>query len=287
MLIDIAAILIVAAFAVFGYQRGFVFQIVKLVGIALAFFGCYRAGRAAAKIFPAWEGVAPVVRVYGLTILSFFFIILVMNLIGILAREMIYHGREPEHRKRDKVRGLTLGFLDGAFWATMFLFVMAAVPKGFQRSIPHLERQVDSSFFVAVTRPLNFLADPDLLVTDARREVEALGKFLEFVSDRSVVESLQKSGFSDPLWDDLRLKALAADPDAREILGQGERRIAMLHPLLAEVLTDRTLMDMILQFEPPELPARAASSGGAVPEIPPEEPLPGDEPVDELEGSQR
>jgi uncharacterized membrane protein required for colicin V production len=255
VIIDAAAVLIVIAFAVFGYQRGFVFQIVKLFGIALAFFGCYRAGRAAARIFPAWEGVAPVVRVYGLTILSFFFIILTMNLIGILAREMIYHGREPAHRKRDRVRGLALGILDGAFWAVMFLFGVAAIPKGFLRDAPALERQVSGSLFVAVTRPLNFLADPDILVTDSRREVEALARILDFVADENREEALRKAGYSDPLWDDLRLKSLAADPDARTILASGERRKAMLHPLLAEVLTDRTLMDLILQFEPPQLPA--------------------------------
>jgi len=257
VIVDAASVLIVIVFALFGYQRGFVFQIVKLFGIALAFFGCYRAGRAAAKIFPAWDGVAPVVRVYGLTILSFFFIILTMNLIGILAREMIYHGREPEHRRRDRVRGLALGILDGAFWAVMFLFGVAAIPKGFLRGAPAVERQVSGSLFVAVTRPLNFLADPDILVTDSRREVEALAKILDFIADEGREAALRKAGYSDPLWDDLRLKSLAADPDARTILATGERRKAMLHPLLAEVLTDRTLMDLILQFEPPQLPAAA------------------------------
>ncbi|MCW5828023.1 MAG: CvpA family protein [Deltaproteobacteria bacterium] len=251
MLIDILAALIVFAFAVFGYQRGFVFQVVKLFGIMLAFFGCYRAGRATARIFPAWEGVAPVVRVYGLTILSFFFIILTVNLIGILVREMIFHGREPGHRKRDKVRGLALGVLDGGFWAVMFLFVIAALPRSFQRSVPHLPEQITSSLFVALTRPLNFLADPDLLVTDSHREVSALSVMLEFLGDADRMRRLRAAGFTDPLWEDLRLKALSADPDARRLASAGERHKAILHPLLAEVLTDRTLMDAILQAEYP------------------------------------
>ncbi len=258
MIVDILAVLIALAFAVFGYQRGFVFQIVKLLGIALAFFGCYRAGRAAARIFPAWEGVAPVVRVYGLTILSFFFIILTMNLIGILVREMIFHGREPEHRRRDKVRGLALGFLDGAFWSVMFLFVVAALPRSLQRGVPLVERQVNGSFLVAVTRPLNFLADPDILVTDAGREVAALASMLEFLSDTARVQQLRRAGFDDPLWNDSRLLQLSKDTQARQILAGGERRKAMLHPQLAEVLTDRTLMDLMLQFEPPALPPDAA-----------------------------
>lgn len=275
MIVDILAVLIALAFAVFGYQRGFVFQIVKLLGIALAFFGCYRAGRAAARIFPAWEGVAPVVRVYGLTILSFFFIILTMNLIGILIREMIFHGREPGHRKRDKVRGLALGLLDGAFWSVMFLFVVAALPRSLQRVVPFVEHQVNGSFLVAVTRPLNFLADPDILVTDAGREVAALASMLEFLSDTAKVQQLRRAGFDDPLWNDSRLLQLSRDAQARQILAQGERRKAMLHPQLAEVLTDRTLMDLLLQFEPPAAPP------DTVPAPVPEEPADAEPPAEE------
>ena len=124
-LVDILLLLVFAASAWAGFQRGFVAGILELLGWALSLGVAWLAYPYLASLLKGW---LPQLAVWAQPVSFIALLLIVRGLASLLIRRALTHWSHLEHRPANRALGLLPGLINGAIYAILIAGLLLTVP---------------------------------------------------------------------------------------------------------------------------------------------------------------
>lgn len=160
MAIDIAALVIVFVWAVFGYRKGFARQLFGLLAIVcVVLFSTPMAQIAEHVLADEADITMPGARMrVVLTSTCAAFIFIAVSLVGVFLRHTLIKGIKPAE-KTDHVLGMTLGIIESAIGIYVIMCVFAMARDKIDKYIPEAGIYLDQSAVYRTADAYNAVAD--------------------------------------------------------------------------------------------------------------------------------
>lgn len=160
MAIDIAALVIVFVWAVFGYRKGFARQLFGLLAIVcVVLFSAPLAQIAEHVLADEADITMPGARMrIVLTSTCAAFIFISVSLVGIFLRHTLIKGIKPAE-KTDHVLGMTLGIIESAIGIYVIMCVFAMARDKIDKYIPEASIYLDQSAVYRTADAYNAVAE--------------------------------------------------------------------------------------------------------------------------------
>lgn len=160
MAIDIAALVIVFVWAVFGYRKGFARQLFGLLAIVcVVLFSTPMAQIAEHVLADEADITMPGARMrVVLTSTCAAFIFIAVSLVGVFLRHTLIKGIKPAE-KTDHVLGMTLGIIESAIGIYVIMCVIAMARDKIDKYIPEAGIYLDQSAVYRTADAYNAVAE--------------------------------------------------------------------------------------------------------------------------------
>lgn len=160
MAIDIAALVIVFVWAVFGYRKGFARQLFGLLAIVcVVLFSTPMAQIAEHVLADEADITMPGARMrVVLTSTCAAFIFIAVSLVGVFLRHTLIKGIKPAE-KTDHVLGMTLGIIESAIGIYVIMCVFAMARDKIDKYIPEAGIYLDQSAVYRTADAYNAVAE--------------------------------------------------------------------------------------------------------------------------------
>ena len=155
MAIDIAALVIVFVWAVFGYRKGFARQLFGLLAIVCVVLFSTPMAQIADEADITMPGAR--MRVV-LTSTCAAFIFIAVSLVGVFLRHTLIKGIKPAE-KTDHVLGMTLGIIESAIGIYVIMCVFAMARDKIDKYIPEAGIYLDQSAVYRTADAYNAVAE--------------------------------------------------------------------------------------------------------------------------------
>jgi len=234
--VDIGIAVIVVFFLIFGFAKGAIRQFFGIVSLVLATL----TALIIPNIFkiPDIEGLSPVWKYIGLSVLIWIPAFLVLNSIGkFIAKKMVKKGPTLS----DRIWGAMFGSFKGVLIIIIIIFLLDAFPVNVQNSIPLISKVMNESKFVSMIRPFN----PVLKI----QIMEGLQGVVSAFNDPDYMELLKKDSVFQQLKSSDVIQSIVDDPGLKKAIEEKNYLRFFSNPKIQELINDQETLKLLLSAD--------------------------------------
>jgi uncharacterized membrane protein required for colicin V production len=234
--VDIGIGVLIVFFLIYGFAKGAIRQFFGIVALVLATF----ASIIIPNVFkiPDIEGLSPVWKYVGLSVLIWIPAFLIFNSIGkFIAKKMAKKG--PTFS--DRIWGAIFGSFKGILIIIIVIFLLDTLPLNVQNSIPFVSKVMNESKIVSVIRPFNPILKIQIM--------EGLQSVIAAVNDPDYLELLKKDSAFQQLKSSDAVQRIMNDADLKRAI-EGKNYLRFFsNPKIQELIEDQETLKLLLSTD--------------------------------------